>query len=388
VVQDKLSLKMYSKKPSFWEREVFLKDIDLLIVGSGLVGLLSALELRSKFPRKKIVIFERGAIPSGASTKNAGFTCFGSLSELIADLETEPFDSVVELACRRYKGLQKLLSIVDREQIHYRECGGLEIFQEGQESLYEVCSRQLDKFNLAFQNKLGLPRVYRKANELIKSNGLVEVSNLIINQYEGQLNTGLLLFTLLEKAKDAGIIIYNGFEVSRIDDTKEGSCAILRNGWKIMAGKIIVANNAFAQHLFPEIKVKAVRNPVLITKPIKDLKLNGTFHMNEGYIYFRNVNDRVLIGGARHLSKIEETTSEFGINPLIEKHLISLLDNMILRDTAYEIDTKWSGILGVGENKNPIIKAMSKNTIIAVKMGGMGVAISSLVASEVCEMIN
>jgi len=191
VVQDKLTLKMYSKKPSFWEREVFLTDIDLLIVGSGLVGLLSALELRSKYPRKKIVILERGAIPSGASTKNAGFTCFGSLSELIADLESASFDAVIELACRRYKGLQKLLSIVDREKIEYKECGGLEIFQKGQESLYENCVDQLEKFNEAFQHKLGLPRVYKKANELIKTNGLEEVSDLIINQYEGQLNTGM-----------------------------------------------------------------------------------------------------------------------------------------------------------------------------------------------------
>ena len=70
---------MYSKKPSFWEREVFFKDQDIIIVGSGLVGLLSALELRNKFPRRKILILERGALPSGASTKNAGFACFGSL---------------------------------------------------------------------------------------------------------------------------------------------------------------------------------------------------------------------------------------------------------------------------------------------------------------------
>ncbi len=378
---------MYSKKPSFWEREVFFKDQDIIIVGSGLVGLLSALELRNKFPRRKILILERGALPSGASTKNAGFACFGSLSELIADLAFDSFESVVNLACSRYRGLQRLLSIIEREEIEYKEEGGMEIFQNDQQDSYNECCKYLDRFNEAFQDKLGLPNVYKKADDLLTKNGLDNGAHLILNQYEGQLNTGLLMQSLLEKANNADITIFNGLEVAQIDTEDKQAKAILQNGWEITAKKLIVANNAFAKSLIPSLDIQAVRNPVLITKPIDCLKLNGTFHLNEGYIYFRDVNSRVLIGGARNLAKEAETTSDFGINPLLEAHLLSILNDLILPGISFEIDTKWSGILGVGTNKKPIIKALNEHLFVAVKMGGMGLAISSLVATEVCDMI-
>lgn len=72
---------------SYWERETFLKNIDVLIVGSGIVGLSAALHLKEKSPSLNVVIAERWTFPFGASTKNAGFSCFGSVSELLDDLE-------------------------------------------------------------------------------------------------------------------------------------------------------------------------------------------------------------------------------------------------------------------------------------------------------------
>ena len=62
---------------SFWERESFYNDIDYAIIGSGIVGLSAAIELKEKYPKAKVVVLEKGFLPSGASTKNAGFACFG-----------------------------------------------------------------------------------------------------------------------------------------------------------------------------------------------------------------------------------------------------------------------------------------------------------------------
>ncbi|MGK0175832.1 MAG: gamma-glutamylputrescine oxidase, partial [Ulvibacter sp.] len=51
---------------SYWERKTWLANIDFAIIGSGIVGLNCALSLRKKFPKSKIVIFEKGMLPSGA----------------------------------------------------------------------------------------------------------------------------------------------------------------------------------------------------------------------------------------------------------------------------------------------------------------------------------
>ena len=68
---------------SIWEKESFYASQDVIIIGSGFVGLWSAYYLKKKDPDLKVTVIERGQIPTGASTRNAGFACFGSLSELV-----------------------------------------------------------------------------------------------------------------------------------------------------------------------------------------------------------------------------------------------------------------------------------------------------------------
>ena len=56
---------------SYWERKSYFNNLDYLIIGAGIVGYSTALHLKSKFPSAKILIVERGILPSGASSKNA-----------------------------------------------------------------------------------------------------------------------------------------------------------------------------------------------------------------------------------------------------------------------------------------------------------------------------
>ena len=74
---------------SFWEKDTFLNNTDIIIIGSGIVGLNAAIHLKEQNPTLKIIVVERGSLPCGASTKNAGFACFGSMSELIDETMKE-----------------------------------------------------------------------------------------------------------------------------------------------------------------------------------------------------------------------------------------------------------------------------------------------------------
>ena len=81
---------------SYWEIKNWFSNIDFTIVGSGIVGLHTALALRERFPSSKILVLEKGILPQGASTKNAGFACFGSISEIIDDLKTHTEEEVIQ----------------------------------------------------------------------------------------------------------------------------------------------------------------------------------------------------------------------------------------------------------------------------------------------------
>ena len=97
---------------SYWEYNEWFKGNDFIIVGSGIVGLNCAIFLKEKYPKSKILILEKGIMPQGASSKNAGFACFGSTSELLNDLNNHSQEEVVELVTKRWEGLQLLRNIL------------------------------------------------------------------------------------------------------------------------------------------------------------------------------------------------------------------------------------------------------------------------------------
>ena len=80
---------------SVWEKETFFAPQDIIIAGSGFVGLWSAFYLKKRNPKLKITILDKGLIPTGASTRNAGCACFGSLTELLADEQSMGTDQML-----------------------------------------------------------------------------------------------------------------------------------------------------------------------------------------------------------------------------------------------------------------------------------------------------
>lgn len=368
---------------SYWERESFLEKKDYVIVGSGIVGLTCALELKQLNPQASITILEKGFLPAGASTKNAGFTCFGSPSELLDDLNHLNAEDVFKLVENRVNGLAKLRRIVGDRNMEYKEYGSYELFKDTE--LYHKC---ID--NLEYLNKQLKPIFNQNTFEIFtkpKNFGLAKESLLIKNVFEGQLNTGLMMKNLITLATKAGVEILNGFTVANIAKINEG-WKVLGKQTSIETKKLILCNNAFASKLLPEVDVKPARAQVLITKPIKNLKIKGCFHMNRGYYYFRNVANRVLLGGGRNLDFKAEETFEMSTSVKIQEHLKALLKTKILPNQEFEIEHSWSGIMGMGNSKTTLLKQLDESLFCAIRLGGMGVALGTDVGQKVANLAN
>ena len=71
-------------------------------------ALWSAYYLKKRAPSLTITIIERGIVPTGASTRNAGFACFGSVTELIADTQKMGEERMLQLVEMRCKGLKRI----------------------------------------------------------------------------------------------------------------------------------------------------------------------------------------------------------------------------------------------------------------------------------------
>ena len=366
---------------SYWELKEWFTAIDFTVVGSGIVGLNCALQLRKMHPKAKILILEKGMLPQGASTKNAGFACFGSLSELIDDLNTHTEEEVVSLVKKRWEGLQLLRTTLGDKNIDFQQNKGYELFLTTE--LYESCLAQKSKINELLKplfssevftvddNKFGFQNIHQQ---------------YITNQFEGQLDTGKMAAKLLEKVVSSGIKIVNNIQVKNFIENNE-QVEVETNQITFNTKKLFVATNGFANQLL-NVNVQPARAQVLITKPIKNLHIKGTFHLDKGYYYFRNIDDRILFGGGRNLDFKGEETTDFGQTAIIQNKLEEILKTTILPNTEVKIEHRWSGIMGVGNQKKAIVKQLSNNVFCGVRLGGMGVAIGSLVGKELAELLD
>ncbi len=366
---------------SFWERSTYFEQIDFTIVGSGIVGLSAAFFIKQKYPDAKVLLIERGYLPTGASTKNAGFACFGSPSELKHDLTHIPEQQVWETFSNRYFGLETLFSIVSPEKCGFNNCASWDLI-DNEKNKIELDF--LEYLNLKAFEITGQENIYTADVEIIKQTGFKNIVSAYKNRLEGSVNTGKLIHELYKKVISIDVNVIFGIELMSYH-TDEKTVELETNYGIIKSNNLVICTNGFAGKFLGE-KIKPARAQVLITKPISNLNVKGTFHYDSGYYYFRNIENRILLGGGRNLDFQGETTENIDTTELIQNKLQFLLREIILPKINVEIDYSWAGIMGVGDSKTPIIEKTNKNVAFGVRMGGMGVAIGSEVGKKLSNL--
>ncbi len=351
------------KNRSWWETSTLEKSYDLVVIGAGITGLSSAHFFLRKHPKAKVLILERGYWPSGATTRNAGFACFGSAGELTDDLLHSKETEVRQLLEFRLRGLNLLKTELGEDEIGYHQCGGYEFFDHPKDEHYLESVGNLEKFSSWVEEVTGEKDSYQPLME----NG----KPAIYNRLEGAVDSGKLMRSLLKKAKDSGAEVRMHAPVQEIG---EGEVK-LKSGIRIKSESVLVAVNGFTGDLLKESNVKPARGYVFVTNPLKKKKWKGTCHYNRGYVYFRDLDGRLLLGGARDVDIEGERTSQEGINPQIKKWLIDFANNYLELEEDWNIEKEWSGVMGFGKSKTPEIIKSGKNVVSIAGLGGMGVAI-------------
>jgi glycine/D-amino acid oxidase-like deaminating enzyme len=232
-------------------------------------------------------------------------------------------------------------------------------------------------------------KTFKLIDDKIESFGFGKTRHLIKNNLEGSLHSGKLLQALLQKVQASGVQVFNAIEVKTYNLYDDNIEIEINRQLPFSTKKLLICTNAFAQELLPDLDILPVRGQVLLTSPIKNLQWKGTFHSDEGFYYFRNLGNKVLLGGARNKAFEEERTKDMQTTSFIQNELESYFDNVILPNYKgqYIIENRWSGIMGMGGEKMPIVKEAMPNVFCAVRMSGMGVALAPVVGQQVAEMM-
>jgi glycine/D-amino acid oxidase-like deaminating enzyme len=365
---------------SIWELDTFYRKRNIIIIGAGFSGLWTAISIKENYPEKSVLIIERNTVPLGASTRNAGFACFGSLTEVIADSEKMGWEKTLELVTMRYDGLQKIRQYFKKDEIDFNLNGGYEIVNN------EEPLSHIEAVNEKLKTITGLDQTYTLKQNKIQEFGLGKSEFLIENPCEGSLHSGKLLQKLLEKCHELKIEFLFGTEVQHIEEADDVEVH-LSTDLSVTADQLIYCTNAFTSKFLKEENIIPARGQVLLTEPIEGLKLNGTFHYDEGYYYFRNVGNRVLLGGGRNQDFKTEETTAFQTTEFLQNHLENFLKEVILPHEDFKIALRWSGIMAMGPEKTPVVKQVSERQFCAVRLSGMGVALAPKIGEMVAEMI-
>lgn len=369
---------------SVWEKESFFAPADIIIAGSGLVGLWSAYYLKRKAPSLSITVVERGLIPSGASTRNAGFACFGTLTEMVAGVREMGEDQFLELTEMRYKGIRKINKTFKDKEIGFQREGGYELIANAGDN--ELRSR-IDVFNRLLKRITGKQKIFSLQNEKIARFGFAGIQHLIANNYEGQLHSGKLSQALLRLVQSMGVTVLNNTEITGYEKVHGQLLLHTNHAFPLLSSQLLVATNAFARQLLPQLDIIPARGQVIVTAPIEGLPFRGSFHYDEGFYYFRDLGERVLLGGARNKALDEETTEHMDISEPIQSELERFLRETILPGRHFTIEHRWSGIMAMGSEKMPIIRAVNDHVFCAVRMSGMGVALAPVVGEKIAALM-
>lgn len=372
---------------SAWELDTFYTPQDVIIAGSGFAGLWTAYHLKKYRPHWNILIIEKSPVPGGASTRNAGFACFGSATELVADAGIIGESQMLATFATRYEGIRRIRSVFEPSLIDYEHLGGYELISAKQYPDEQGLLADLRWLNEVLKPITSEKETFRSAPGKLKSFGFRHTSQLIENNLEGQLHPGKLHAALVMLLKSSGVRIITGIALDAWSDSGPEPELQTFPAIPLKARHLVIATNIPGNNLIPGNGVMPARGQVLLTSGIERLPFSGSFHYDEGYYYFRNLGNRVLLGGARNLAFEEEATVEPGVSPVIQEALERFLREVVLPGIPFQIEQRWSGTMGMPPGKETVVRRLSNHCYAAVGLGGIGVAVAPIVGEQVANLL-
>jgi glycine/D-amino acid oxidase-like deaminating enzyme len=229
---------------------------------------------------------------------------------------------------RRHRGLNLLRRRLPDAATGYVPSGGYELLDD------PAVLDRLGELNDFLRPAIGAD-VFFAANEKIKETGMAGVRAMAKNVQEGTLHSGKTCRALMRYVAEKGGTTLTGCVVRAIEPDGDGVTARVSspgNGrehiFRFRAA--CVCTNAYARELLPELEVVPARGLVLVTAPVPGLRLHGSFHWDEGFYYFRDLDGRVLLGGGRNLDFDSERTLSLEGNPSIFAELERRMRETIL----------------------------------------------------------
>ncbi len=354
------------------------QQFDFAVVGAGICGSTAALYLAKKNPKASILVLEERSFGNAASTKNAGFACFGSAGELLDDVSALGWDATEKMLQMRIRGLELLHATVPKNAMDYQDCGGWEVFSKQESEDFTRVADQLETINQRFETLLPAPYRIQQSHA-----GLKSIAHAIFQAGEGALNPQRMMHCIQSQWPADRVHLVRPCKLVETQFAN-GVHHLQTSQGDFKAQQLVVTTN---QNILPNtLKNKSTqpaRAQVLVSQPLKGPLPKGVFHAERGYAYFRFVDQRLLLGGFRNLFEAAEYTTEQSNTPELLNQLMHYGAGLL--GEPITLDHAWAGTMSVGKDRFPYI-GVENDIVYGIKMGGMGVAVGSYVGKTISDL--
>ncbi|MBM3521458.1 MAG: FAD-binding oxidoreductase [Alphaproteobacteria bacterium] len=276
---------------------------DVAIIGGGIAGLSTALELGSAGTRS--VVMDREAIGWGASSRNGGaLSGAGALGRAKANLQ-QAVDAklLAEMVEEAEASFEQFEALIEREGLRcfYRRCGRF-VGAHAPKAL-DVLKRRADMLNAAGRDKAAIVPREQLAEEIATD----RYHGGLVIERAGAVHPGLYTRGLAEAAARHGAVLCSGIDVqgwSRTGDRFE----VRTSGGVVKARALMVATNGYTGAATPWHRRRLIPVPstMIVTEPLGEARVRANLPKLRVYgdtkkilYYFRPSPDhtRITFGG-------------------------------------------------------------------------------------------
>ncbi|MFM7497682.1 MAG: NAD(P)/FAD-dependent oxidoreductase [Bacteroidota bacterium] len=392
---------------SFWERDRYAGPWDYTVIGAGVTGLNAALEFKIQQRRARVLVLEARSTGAVASSRNAGFLCLGSPSEMCAMLDAQGEAAWLHWTAAKWAGIQRLLKLLGSKSLHYQRVKAYELmtpsgyFRPSNFDTDQVVGR-LSALNRLMKEAVGLAPPFWSQRKKSRTSPLpwstpyfgdpvpLDPSQgwgapglkAMAMAFEGQVHPMHVLDSLKRYAQNLGVVVLQGSKVQGLGPTGlDLQEIVLENQPLVVRSKnIILCTNALTKSLITNPSVIPQRGQILVSAPLPGglpPRLMGNFHGDSGFLYFRNLGqNRLLLGGARNLDFLGEQNEQWSENPILTEHLTRYANDVLgLSPEVLSWEQAWSGTMGFTASGVPHMQALGPGRWMVAGMNGMGMAL-------------
>jgi gamma-glutamylputrescine oxidase len=301
--------------------------VDVAIVGAGVTGCSAALRLAGAGLRVRV--HDARGIAEGASGRNGGFALGGGAARY--DVARETYGAEQAAAYWRWTedALDRMAELAAdslRRPGSYRLAGDEEE-REGIRLEYEALRE--DGFEAEWLDD-------------VPGGAAGRFHGAISHPGDGALQPARFVRRLAALAAEAGAEFREHAQVEDVD--------------ALDADRVLVATDGYGHGLVPELAdaIWPTRGQVIASEPLDDVLYDRPHYARQGFDYWQQLPDgRILLGGFRDVSILDELTDVEETTPTIQSSLESFLHELVGRKV--EVTHRWAGIFGLTQDMLPLV---------------------------------